>query len=221
MSLTTFDQLNVKVQKKLRLVSGTGVQLYAEDNIEQSLNEVFKKIFEMRWWEDYSSWQTYTLDGTLGIPSSDIDAAVLSRYQDIQVMFVGGTNRVVKKMPVTRNPVLIVGSTPLYRDSYMATDVDRIFRIYPAAASGTVVCRVRSWPGTLTEDDTVPAGWEEALYLNAAWDIMENDATNPGGIAKLQEDAEEAMKDLLRTHREAAAVPVNASEYPTGLTEWV
>lgn len=217
--MSTLAELIIEAEKKLRLVSGTAVQTYAEEALMQNLKTMFKKVFEARFWEDYTSTQTFTLDGTLGIPNADIATTILSRFQDIQYIFAGGTNRPLKRLPKNMNPNLLSGSSPVFFDSYMATDPDRVFQVFPAASTGTVVVRCRAMP-TLDDDTIVPDSWDETLYLYAAWKMAETDGTNPAGIASLADEWKQAYEDLLTTFREVGAVDVTGVRYPTGLTDW-
>lgn len=177
-----------EVIKQMSMVPGTSVQNYAEDIIASYVQSAFDEIFDSYFWPNYSSWQTYTLDGTLGIPNADI-SSTLKRYEDIGKMLIGGTDREVKKLPTDTNPFLITGSSPKFFAPYLTTP-ERIFQIYPNESTGTVVCRVRTHPGDFESSTSVKIDKWLVVY-KAAWLYCEQDASNPGQTAVFQKRYED------------------------------
>jgi hypothetical protein len=203
----TFSQLIQKVILKLNLVPGTGVQQYSEDIIAAHLQHAFDDVFESYYWPEYTTWQTYTLDGTLGIPNADIEST-LKRIQDIGVMIVGGTeDQVVKKLPINKNPTLVTGTSPVFYDVYRTTP-ERVFRVYPAASVGSVVCRVRSKPDDFTDNDVVYLD-KTLLILRACWIVAESDGANPGHIASFERDYKSRLALLNQSIAGDAGVSIN------------
>lgn len=177
-----------EVIKQMSMVPGTSVQNYAEDIIASYIQSAFDELFDAYFWPNYTSWQTYTLDGTLGIPNADI-SATLKRIEDIGVMLIGDTEREVKRLPTMQNPNLITGSTPKFYAPYLTTP-NRIFQIFPNASTGDVVCRVCTHPGELESTTEVKIDKWLVVY-KAAWLYAEQDAANPGQTSVFQKRFED------------------------------
>lgn len=203
----TFEELINKVVRQLRMVTGTSIQTYSEDIIAEHLQSAFDEYFEAYFWKEYSSWQTYTLDGTVGIPNADIDST-LSRIQDIGKMFVGGTDTQVPLFPQSLNPNLITGSVPRYYEQYI-TDRNRVFRVLPAASTGTVVCYVRTKPtASFIDSDTIYMD-SELLVMKACWIHSETDGANPGQIKMFQKRADDRFETLISSITNSTPVVIN------------
>lgn len=218
MAYKTFAELIVEVEKELALVAGTAVQTYAEDHIAHHLQQEFNDIFEKRWWEEYSSWQTYTLDGTTGKPSSDI-SSTLNRITDISVMYRGGTNVRILLAPQSINPTIITGSTALFYAPVLETTPNRIFKVYPVTAVGTVDCYVRTYPGEFDDDSPVKFD-ADYLVLSAAKNMCATDGGGSLQLQDLEQRRQRAEERVLRRAQSMGPVPINPVQYPNGLTEW-
>lgn len=214
----TFQELVIEVEKELSLVSGTAVQTYAEDEIALHLQRTFNQLFKKRWWDSYSSWQTYTLDGTVGIPNADI-SSTLKSFNDILVMFRGGTTIKIPRAPKMVNPLLVTGTTPLYCSAY-PSDTTRVFRVYPAGSTGTVQCYVRTKPNDFTDTDVVVMD-NDLLVISTAVNMVSSDGAGSLQLQNLEQRRIEAENLAIFQEQGGQGVPINPHEYPVGLTEWV
>jgi len=206
-----------EIIKQMSMVPGTSVQVYAEDIIASYFQSAFDEIFDTYFWPNYSSWQTFTLDGSIGIPNADIDSYV-KRIEDIGVMLIGGTDRELKALPSQTNPFLITGTTPRFFDAY-PTLPNRVFRVYPAESTGTVVCYVRTKP-----DDFIPTSsikldkW--LPIFKAAWLYAEQDAANPGQAQVFQARYESRLSQVLGNIIGSKFIPFDPQAGVGIPTEW-
>jgi predicted nuclease of predicted toxin-antitoxin system len=187
------------------MVAGTGVQTYAEDRIAEMIQHKFDVLFEEVFWPQFLTWATWTLDGTLGVITTDV-TALLKRFEDIRVVFPSGSNTPLTKMsPLTTNPFELSGTTPIHYESLGPTDankVTRVFQIWPKAATGTIVVQYRTRPDTFVATDEIDFD-DQALILGAVFDYLEDDGTNPNATQKFQLLFEARVTQLKNTFNSA------------------
>jgi hypothetical protein len=70
--MSTLSQLIVRTADRLSMVAGTGVQTYAEDRIAEMIQHKFDVLFDEVFWPQFLSWAKLTLDGTLGLVTTDL-----------------------------------------------------------------------------------------------------------------------------------------------------
>ncbi len=199
--MATLTQLIARVADRLSMVAGTGVQTYAEDRIAEMIQHKFDVLFEERFWPQFSDWATWTLDGTLGVPTADL-TDIVKRFEDIGVIFPTNSNRALTKlMWRTLNPLTLSGTTPI---SYQAiptvdtTKTQKIFHIWPRAATGTIEAFYRTRPATYVGVDEVDFD-DQALILGSVFDYLEDDGTNPNATQKFQLLFEARVRQLERS----------------------
>ena len=174
------------------MVSGTGIQLYAEDRIAEMIQHKFDILFDDAWWPQFLEWYQWTLDATTGIVTTDL-TDIVKRFADIRVIYIEGTNTPLTLLPTTLNPLELAGTTPIHYHG--TTNTARRFKVWPLAATGDVVAQVRTKPDTFTGDQTVDFD-DQALILGAAYDYAEDDGTNPAATDKFQSLFEGRVKQL-------------------------
>ena len=74
--MATLSTLIDRVADRLSMVAGTGVQTYAEDRIAEMIQHKFDVLFDEIWWPQFLTWETLTLDGTLGVVTIDLTEKV-------------------------------------------------------------------------------------------------------------------------------------------------
>ena len=199
-----------RVTERLSQVSGTGVQIYAEDRIGEMIQHKFDILFDDLYWPQFTTWETFTLDGTLGVVTDDITSKI-KRYDDIRVVYPAGTSFGLPELPAkTLNPNRLLGVTPLYIEANGA-NAGKIFNIWPKTATGDVDVNYRTKPDDFGPDDNIDFD-SQALILGATFDYLEDDGTNPGATAKF-EGMFESRRRQLRTLRQQQPIPLN----PTSL----
>lgn len=199
----------------IRLQSGTGMQRYAEDSIAQKIQASFDMLFDRFWWDQFMSWQTFTLDGVSGLIVEDA-SSLLKSYTDIKLIYRGGTNDKVPELPSDLNPNTVTGTIAKFKTSY--ANATKIFQVYPLDATGTLDVRLRTKPADFLPNDEINFDkW--ALVFMAAWLRVTGDGTNPG--------EGEAIRSMLNDRLETlqgndAQNVVLSREYGTGIqSEWV
>lgn len=213
----TFQQIINDVEKELSLVSGSAVQTYAEDEIGYHIQQTFNTLFKKRFWHAYSSWQTFTLDGTVGIPDADVDD-VLAAFTDIEVAFRGGTNIKLPRVPSFSNPALLTGTTARFIGPYAANPL-RVFQVWPNTAVGTITMHVRTHPGDFGDDDEILLD-NDLLTLTAAVNMVSSDGAGSLQLQNLEQRRQEAEQSALSDEQGGIAVPINPDAYPYGSDEW-
>ena len=196
--MSTLSQLVARTADRLSMVSGTGVQVYAEDRIAEMIQHKHDILFDEAFWPQYSQWHQLTLDGTLGIVTTDL-TDILKRYEDIQVIFRGGTTTALTKMAnLTTNPFELAGTTPIHYEAFAAGTTyftSRVFQVWPKAATGTLVARIRTRPATFVAETEINFD-DQALILGATYDYLEDDGTNPNATQKFQSLFESRVNQL-------------------------
>ena len=187
------------------MVSGTGVQIYAEDRIAEMIQHKFEVLFDEVFWPQFCSWHQWTLDGTLGIVTTDL-TTLLTRFDDIQVIFPESSNSALTKLAaITTNPFELSGTVPIHYEALGPLDtnkVSRVFQIWPKSATGIIVSRIRTKPDTFTATDEIDFD-DQALIIGAAYDYLEDDGTNPNATQKMQLLFEARVKQLKNNFNDA------------------
>lgn len=183
------------------MVAGAGVQTYAEDRIAEMIQHKFDVIFEEAFWPQFCSWNQWTLDGTLGIVTTDL-TNLLKRFTDIQVIFPpSSTTPLTKMAALSTNPFQLSGTTPIHYEALgplNANRTSRVFQIWPKASIGVITARIRTKPSTFVSTDEVDFD-DQALILGATFDYLEDDGTNPNASQKFQLLFEARVKQLKNT----------------------
>lgn len=203
--MSTLTQLITRTADRLSMVSGTGVQTYAEDRIAEMIQHKFDVLFEEVFWPQFLTWATWTLDGTLGIVTTDV-TSLLKRYEDIRVMFPeSSTTPMTKMSALTTNPFTLSGTTPIHYESLGPSDankISRVFQIWPKSATGDIIVQYRTKPDTFISTDEINFD-DQALILGATFDYLEDDGTNPNATQKFQLLFEARVKQLKNTFNSA------------------
>lgn len=210
----TMSALIIDVQEALSQVSGTDVQTYAEDKIQRKLQEGFNMVRRRAWWPHLMEWRQYTLDGSTGTTTADIDD--VQGCEDIRVVFEGGTNRQLRLVPGEVNPYTLTGTRPRFYAALAQTNARRI-KVYPITATGTLDMHVRPFEATFIPADTVPFD-ADCLVNYAAWNYATDDGTVVGQIGKFQALFESTLAELLK---ELLNAPISLNPYMKQTeTEW-
>jgi hypothetical protein len=198
--MSTLTQLVDRTAARLSMAAGQGVQLYAEDRIAEMIQHKFDVLFEEVFWPQFCTWAEYTLDGTLGIITTDL-TTLIKDFEDIQVIFPENSNQALTKLSsITSNPFELSGTTPIHYEALSPTDdnkTSRVFQIWPKASTGKLVLRFRTKPDTFTANDDIDFD-DQALILGAAFDYAEDDGTNPNATQKFQNMFDSRVAQLRR-----------------------
>lgn len=202
--MTTFNNLIEQVIRRLSMVGGTGTQIYSEDLIGDMIQHKFDVLFDETFWPQFSFWNTYTLDGTLGVVTADL-TDVIKRFDDIGKIYIENSETLVTELPETTNPMLLDGNTPVHYGP-LYSNTAKVFHVWPKSATGNIVLFGRTKPDAYTGDEEVDFD-DQALILGATYDYLEDDGANPGATQKFQ-SMFEARVNQLKNNRRSRVVPL-------------
>jgi len=171
------EALVARVEKRLRMVSGVSVQLYAEDAILHSIQTGFERLFKARFWPMYTTWATWTLDGTTGKVTTDVTALVKD-FVDMRGIWYEDNDDPIMRLPADKRPERVVGTRARYWEPLKQAPT-RVFRILPITTVGDVHVHYRTMPDPLAIDDTI---YLDSLLLElvASYEYAVTDGANPG-----------------------------------------
>ena len=200
--MSTLSQLIVRTADRLSMVAGTGVQTYAEDRIAEMIQHKFDVLFDEVFWPQFLSWAKLTLDGTLGLVTTDLTNTV-KRFEDIRVIFPENSNTPLTTISgLTTNPFELSGTTPVHYEALGPTSTyktTRVFNIWPKASTGDIILQYRTKPDTFVSTDEIDFD-DQALILGTVFDYLEDDGTNPNATQKFQLLFEARVKQLKNTY---------------------
>lgn len=181
----TLDQLITLVEQELSQVPGTAVQLYSEDTIAAKIQQGFDFVFEDTWLQNYMVWETVTLDGTTGRPSSNFSS--IKRVEDIRAIFRSSssiyTDRPLPNVPEDINPNNLTGTTVRYWEGYNEASPAKLIQCWPITATDTLNVRGRAHPGFFADTDAIKVDYH-LLVAYAAWAYITDDESAPDSAAK-------------------------------------
>ena len=177
------------VINELSQVPGIATQIYASGRIQQHVQDALLLELEEIWWPDYMTYLgPIPLDGTTGSLTLDLvgPLATITEYRDIAAVFPGTSNRKLRELPQSMNPVLLRDGLST---AYIAPDYTvpaRPFKVYPPNSTIGVVVWARQRPRLpLVLEDKV---YIDALLLqyDACWMYCVDDGTIPAQVNKFQ-----------------------------------
>ena len=203
--MSTLSQLIARAADRMSMAAGTGVQIYAEDRIAEMIQHKFDVLFSEVFWPQFCAWSTWTLDGTLGVITTDV-TDLIKNFEDIQVMYPADSNSALTLIShLTLNPFTLSGTTPIHFDALGPTDAQktsRVFFIWPKTATGDVIVRYRTKPAAFSPESEIDFD-DQALILGAVYDYLEDDGTNPNATQKFQNLFEARVKQLRKQFEDA------------------
>jgi hypothetical protein len=206
------------VEQDLSQMAGRGVQIYSEQRIANYIQQAFELVFKEYYIPEYSTWETVTLDGVSGLPTSDM---LINRFDDIARFFISGTEHELRRAPTSRNMNRLAGTSAIYVEPRFISDVTdfkRPFFCWPKTATDTLDIYGRVHPAA----DFAPTDWimcdEQVIRLGACWLYAEDDGTNVGQIGKFKELFNRRIAQLQSANMQLPS-PLDARVEPT-LNEW-
>jgi hypothetical protein len=196
---STFSALIAKVITRISQVPGTGVQTYAEDRIGDMIQDAFNAIFDDEWWSQFLFYNSYTLDGSTGVVTTDLSSVLKGDfpYDDIYAVFYESDEHALAELPLNFNRETIQGTKARFIVPHETQSATKIFQVYPKTATGTVHVIGRTRPDAFSSGDTVSFD-DTALILAATADYLEDDAANPGSVDKFNKKFESRLHQLKR-----------------------
>lgn len=189
-------------------VSGSGTQTYEEDRMLQDAVRGFNMIFKKTFWSQYCQWFRLTLDGALGIVTTD-DLQNVKDMEDFGSVHRDGERRMLPRLSRKLNPfTLNTGTQVAYWDLLNFRDTNyakRRLQFYPQASTGLVNIYARVYPvGSNQIDvwkewdwDDTPMEFDKDLLVNAtAYACLVRDGLNPDATDDARERMEQRYKDI-------------------------
>ena len=180
---TTRGAIKQEVILLIGQVSGTSVQTYEEPILDGMIQRGFNFAFDMRFWADYTSVQTYTLDGTNGVVTADLSA--LKEFRDIKEIYINGTSYKIVQ-PLGREHLLTTGADPRYVTWKNHTESDyatKRFTVWPKTASKSVDITWRARPDDFANDTDIIYLDKDMLVLWTTWMALLMDDMNDAHAA--------------------------------------
>jgi len=186
-------------------VGGVGVEQFSEDRMFRDAIRAFNWLFKKRAWEQYRKWVTITLDGTLGISTTDAFEQVLD-FEDFVSIRRGGTDAEIPILPTRVNPNTLVASNArlLYWTSLYTTDANylkRKLQFYPKTSTGTVDVLAKFYP---LVPPALEWDWDDTMHLDrdllayaAAFMTLMGDDLNAGAAQVVRQMIDMKYKDIL------------------------
>ena len=199
MSYKTKVQLIQDVIASIGEVEGTSVQTYAEPRVSVALDQIFTIAFRKAWWPQYTKWFELTLDGTLGIVTTNISQ--IKDIRDVRCIIPSGQERALPILPPFTNPFNITGSKPRYfeaLDSTHASFANRLIQFWPKTATGGVKIHARAMP-TIVNATTLYL--DDIMLVNgAAWLILDDEDINPNAAANRERLFNEVFANIMKAY---------------------
>lgn len=178
--MSTVNELVLLIERRLGLVSGSGVQVYGEDKIVDLIKSAFNTCFDMQYWKRFSDTYEFTLDGATGVATVDV-SEIFDRFTDIKNIKTANYNLTVCPNDVI--PQLETGTTARY---YKHKNDKKIFQIVPFTATDKVYVYGRVRPKIINDNSEVPFD-EEAIIAKVCYDYLVDDNDNQTAMQKYAE----------------------------------
>ena len=178
--MSTVGELVLLIERRLGLVSGSGVQVYGEDKIFDLIKSAFNTCFDMQYWKRFSDTYEFTLDGATGVATVDV-SKTFNKFTDIKSIKTINGNLTI--CPEGVIPQIETGTAARY---YKHKNNEKIFQIVPFTSTDTVYVYGRVKPEILNDKSEVPFD-EEAIIAKVCYDYLVDDNDNQTAMQKYAE----------------------------------
>jgi len=208
----TLDGLTIKIEETMSMFAGVDVQTYAETRIKHMIQRQFNNILLERFWFDFLSTDTYTLDGTTGLITGDVTAQIKS-FTDIMHIWYEAETDSLPRAPNNLNPAVLEKRcvTPY-------ASASKRFRIYPVDTTGDVTVRFRTKPDDFEADTEIPFDTDLLLYAVVRMFLTE-DGTNDNAV-KMYNDLYTKRYELLRLAETNIPVALDSYTSDASIYQW-
>lgn len=177
MSLTLRQAID-KTLRRVQLATGPDVQVYAEEPIKEIIQHKFDVLFDDVWWPQFfNPGEEFTLDGSTGKVTEDISTKI-KRYQDIKHVWYSTYPTPIGRISGRINTSIITSWT-------FGPSSDKVFKLYPANTTGTVVVAYRTKPNDFDDETDVIDMDEHLIVLGSAYDYINGLGYNTSAEQKL------------------------------------
>ena len=173
----------------LSQVPGIATQVYASGRIQQMVQDALLLELEEMWWPDYMTFLgPIPLDGVTGSLTLDLvgPLATITEYRDIAAVYREGSNRKLRELPQSVNPLRLTSGLSSFYIAPDYTTPARPFKVYPPDSVLGVVVWARQRPKLpLDSGDKVYID-NVLLQYDACWMYCVDDGTIPAQVNKFQ-----------------------------------
>lgn len=213
--MATISKLIEDTEKLLSMAAGIDVQIHVEDRLSLILQQNFTMLFDEFFWDDYTSYDTFTLDGTTGKITGTVAGKII-RFVDIHSVYYEKENVPLPRVRISENPTLI------RRRSFGPYNLEKpthVFKVFPVDTSGDIHVWFRTLPiwNDLDPDADDIAMDATLLTVAAAYSFLVDDGTNQNAEAKLKAMYDKRFVQLRRLeaqHGVLKASQTDAGSYP-------
>ena len=173
----------------LSQVPGIATQVYASGRIQQMVQDALLLELEEMWWPDYMCFLgPIPLDGVTGSLTLDLvgPLATITEYRDIAAVYREGSNRKLRELPQSINPLRLTSGLSSFYIAPDYTTPARPFKVYPPDSILGVVVWARQRP-------KLPLDMSDKVYIDhlllqydACWMYCVDDGTIPAQVNKFQ-----------------------------------
>lgn len=215
--MATVASLITRVEKRLAMAAGIDVQIHAEETMLEMLRHKYNTLFDDRWWLNYLTLETFTLDGTTGTITGNVEDKI-RRFIDIQGVFLGGNQRPLPLLTPNTNPILFMGEAV-----GPSTNAQKVFKVYPNDRAEDVHVWYRTrmsdddWDIAVAETTEVNMD-DELLILGTVYDYLTDDASNEVAVGKYEAQYNRRYQQLVSAEIELG---VSKTDQARGIpTQW-
>lgn len=184
------EDLLIEVQTKLSMASGLDVQTYGQPRIVSAIQSCFDTFFDKVFWDQYLTYEDFTLDGTTGIVTADLTTKI-KRFVDIMYVWPQSYRSPLAKLKKDTNPAIT--RTPVYAPYNNAA---KRFKVYPITTTGVITVAYRTKPARFTFGDDIDID-EELAIAGACVEYLSMEATNPVGMNRFEQAYNKRLEHLL------------------------
>lgn len=182
--MATIQTLIERVQERISILSGLGVQIHEEGALIEFLRLVYNEVWDDHWNENHTYFRTETLDGTTGQITGSLTTLVRS-FEDLGAVFYNSDDDPLPQINKNVNP------TKIQRRCIGPNDnPSKVFTVYPVDTAGDV----HFWYRTRVD----PAVWTDGSYDTDL--VLDEEVLLRGTIAMYLAD-EGSNQDNLQTWR--------------------
>lgn len=211
--MPTLNYFIDKIATRLSMEGGVPTQLYSEQRIIMGIQHKFDVLFDEFWWPQFiTDQQEFVLDGTTGHSISTV-SSVIKRFSDIRHAFTPYSRAPIPRAP--SNVRIDVNNQTSIMPSNVA---GKIFRILPITTTDKIAVTFRTKPDNFDADGDVVDMDEQLIILGTCYDMLEDDAMNPGASDKFKNMFEARMRQITRNQHNIAYTGVPMETFP--LNRW-
>jgi hypothetical protein len=173
-------------------------------------------------WPLYDEWLTATLDGTLGVVTTDLSVVVpgtyervIGNYDNIKGVYADTSSEPLPELPPGLAPDLDTGTAPMYIQAYFNNA--KLFRVVPYTSIGTVRINFRPVPEEITLNTTLYLD-KTLLKLAAVYSYLSRDGTNEANTIKVGEDL--MLRERQLGFKRGKPIPISNARRQASVNRW-